>query len=104
MSGIAIGRLRQERKAWRKKHPFGYYARAAKHTDGSTNLLVWKCGVPGKAGTAWEGGTYKVTLTFTEEYPASPPTCAFTPIIFHPNVYGSGKICLSIIDPQKVCN
>ena len=27
MSGIATGRLREERKAWRKKHPFGFYAK-----------------------------------------------------------------------------
>ena len=41
MSGIATGRLREERKAWRKKHPFGFYARAGKNADGSTILMVW---------------------------------------------------------------
>jgi hypothetical protein len=44
MSGIAAGRLREERKAWRKDHPHGFYARASKNGDGSTvsvsNVLV----------------------------------------------------------------
>jgi|TARA_A100001015_G_scaffold265195_1_gene313362 ubiquitin-conjugating enzyme E2 I len=101
MSGIATGRLREERKAWRKKHPFGFYARAGKNADGSTNLMVWECGIPGKKGTPWEGGTYKLKMNFTEEYPASPPVCKFTPVIYHPNVYPSGTVCLSILNADK---
>jgi ubiquitin-conjugating enzyme E2 I len=38
MSGIAAGRLREERKAWRKDHPIGFFARATRNTDGSTNM------------------------------------------------------------------
>ena len=36
-----------------------------------------------------------------EEYPASPPKCKFDPVIFHPNVYPSGTVCLSILDENK---
>jgi hypothetical protein len=35
--------------------------------DGSTNLMKWECGIPGKAGTDWEGGLFRVTMEFTEE-------------------------------------
>jgi ubiquitin-conjugating enzyme E2 I len=101
MSGIATGRLREERKAWRKKHPVGFYARAGKNKDGSSNLLSWECGIPGKAGGPWEGGTYKLTMKFSEEYPAQPPTVKFTPVLYHPNVYPSGTVCLSILDVNK---
>ena len=101
MSGIATGRLREERKAWRKKHPVGFYARAEKNGDGSTNLLAWQCGIPGKQGTAWEGGTYKLEMKFSEECPAVPPICKFTPVLYHPNVYPSGTVCLSILDVSK---
>jgi hypothetical protein len=31
MSGIATGRLAEERKAWRKDHPFGFIARPTKN-------------------------------------------------------------------------
>jgi ubiquitin-conjugating enzyme E2 I len=39
MSGIALGRLQEERKNWRKDHPAGFYARPAKNDDDSTNMM-----------------------------------------------------------------
>eukprot|EP00158_Paraphelidium_tribonemae_P002516 Partr_v1_DN25435_c0_g1_i2_m53531 putative ubiquitin-conjugating enzyme len=48
MSGIAKIRLAEERKQWRKDHPHGFYARPRKSADGSMNLMVWDCGIPGK--------------------------------------------------------
>ena len=104
MSGLAVSRLRQERKNFRKDHPVGFFARPSRNADGSTNMLKWNCGVPGKAGTIWAGGTYKVDLEFTEDFPSTPPIARFKPVIYHPNVYGSGKVCLSIIDPSKTWN
>mgnify|MGYP000366928558 CR=1 FL=1 len=50
MSGITIARLRAERKAWRKDHPIDFFARPSRKADGSQNLMVWECGVPGKKG------------------------------------------------------
>jgi len=44
-TGISADRLRAERKQWRKSHPHGFYARATKNTDGSSNLFRWECGV-----------------------------------------------------------
>jgi hypothetical protein len=42
---------------------------------------------------------------FTEDYPNKPPLCKFKLVngkpLFHPNVYPSGKICLSILDADK---
>jgi ubiquitin-conjugating enzyme E2 I len=38
MSGIAAGRLAEERKAWRKDHPFGFTALPVKNEDGTMNL------------------------------------------------------------------
>jgi len=93
-------RLAEERKQWRKDHPYGFYARPTKQGD-ALNLLVWECGIPGKEGTPWEGGVYKVIMTFPEEYPAKPPKCKFDPPLFHPNVYPSGTICLSILNEEK---
>ena len=33
------------------------------------------------------GGTYKLKLEFSEDYPSKPPKVSFDPVIFHPNVY-----------------
>ena len=65
------------------------------------NLLVWECGIPGKKNTDWDGGIYKMILTFPEDYPTSPPLCTFKPALFHPNVYPSGNVCLSIINAHE---
>ncbi|EIN07180.1 ubiquitin-conjugating enzyme 9 [Punctularia strigosozonata HHB-11173 SS5] len=101
MSGICRTRLAEERKQWRKDHPFGFYAKPAKAADGSMNLMEWEVGIPGKQGTAWEGGVYKLVMIFPEDYPSKPPKCKFTPPLFHPNVYPSGTVCLSILDEEK---
>jgi hypothetical protein len=50
MSGIAVGRLTEERKNWRKDHPPGFYARPAKKEDNSTDIMSWETGIPGKDG------------------------------------------------------
>eukprot|EP01080_Neovahlkampfia_damariscottae_P012835 gene12835-7185_t len=98
---ICATRLVEERKAWRKDHPVGFYARPSKGLDGSQDITKWECGVPGKQGTIWEGGEYKVVLYFPSNYPVKPPICKFEPAIFHPNVYDDGKICLSIINEYE---
>eukprot|EP01135_Chromosphaera_perkinsii_P006909 Nk52_evm1s624 gene=Nk52_evmTU1s624 len=101
MSGIALGRLAEERKAWRKDHPFGFFCRPATNPDGSLNLKHWHCGIPGKENTIWEGGQYKLEMMFTDDYPSVPPKCQFKPPLFHPNVYPSGTVCLSLLDADQ---
>uniref|UniRef100_A0A2S2PTF1 SUMO-conjugating enzyme UBC9 n=1 Tax=Schizaphis graminum TaxID=13262 RepID=A0A2S2PTF1_SCHGA len=95
MSGIALTRLSEERKGWRKDHPFGFVAKPGKNPDGSLNLMVWECYIPGRKSTAWENGMYFLRMIFKDDYPSSPPKCKFEPPLFHPNVYPSGKYMLS---------
>ncbi|PWN90117.1 putative ubiquitin--protein ligase hus5 [Acaromyces ingoldii] len=101
MAGICRSRLAEERKQWRKDHPFGFVARPEKADDGSLNLLAWEVEIPGRKDTIWEGGVYKLKMMFPEEYPSKPPKCKFTPPLFHPNVFPSGTVCLSILDEEK---
>jgi len=98
---MAKERLLAERKRWRSDHPPNFYAKPEINDDGSVNLMRWRCGIPGRAGTSWEGGVYKLTLEFPDDYPTKPPKCQFTPLIFHPNVYPSGTVCLSILNAEK---
>ncbi|CAN1192007.1 SUMO-conjugating enzyme SCE1 [Linum perenne] len=100
--GIARGRLAEERKSWRKNHPHGFVAKPETLPDGNVNLMVWHCTIPGKAGTDWEGGYFPLTLNFSEDYPSKPPKCKFPQGFFHPNVYPSGTVCLSILNEDSV--
>jgi ubiquitin-conjugating enzyme E2 I len=102
MSGaLALGRLREERKAVRKDKPFGFWAKPGENEDGSQNMMKWQAGIPGKDGTCWAGGEYRLTMEFSEDYPTRPPKCQFHPVVFHPNIYPSGSVCLSILDAEK---
>jgi ubiquitin-conjugating enzyme E2 A len=64
------------------------------------NMFVFQAVIFGPDDTAWEGGTFKLLMEFTEEYPNKPPAVRFVSKIFHPNVYGDGKICLDILQNQ----
>jgi ubiquitin-conjugating enzyme E2 I len=98
MSGLARGRLAEERKNWRKDHPHGFFARPTTNPDGSMNLMKWECGIPGKKATVWDGGVYPLSIEFSEDYPTKPPLCKFPKGFFHPNIYPSGTVCLSILN------
>ncbi|GKT91088.1 SUMO-conjugating enzyme [Colletotrichum tofieldiae] len=81
-------------KQWRKDHPFGFFAKPQRNaTTGTLDLKVWECGIPGKEKTIWEGGLFKLTITF--------PEGKFVPPLFHPNVYPSGTVCLSILNEEE---
>ena len=35
--------------------------------------MKWKCFIPGREKTDWEGGFFPLTMEFSEDYPAKPP-------------------------------
>ncbi|CAK0828462.1 unnamed protein product [Prorocentrum cordatum] len=106
MASFASKRLAQERAAFKKDHPFGFYAKYAPNEDGKgQNVFKWNCGIPGRAKGPWEGAAYALTMEFTEDYPSKPPKCKFMQIngkpLFHPNIYPSGTVCLSILNEDE---
>ncbi|CAI2382446.1 unnamed protein product [Moneuplotes crassus] len=99
---ITRERLIQERKNWRKEHPHGFIAKPCKDPKtGSSDLYEWDCLIPGKKGSDWEGGNFRLIIQFPEEYPNKPPKCVFKPVLFHPNIYPSGTVCLSILNEDE---
>eukprot|EP00389_Voromonas_pontica_P006839 GDKH01010298.1.p1 GENE.GDKH01010298.1~~GDKH01010298.1.p1 ORF type:complete len:161 (+),score=21.08 GDKH01010298.1:141-623(+) len=98
---IAKKRLMQERTEWRKDHPTGFTAKFQVDEKGNQNVFVWECRIPGKKGGLWENGEFPLTMTFSEDYPGKPPKCQFAPVLFHPNVYPSGTVCLSILNEDE---
>jgi len=40
-------------------------------------------------------------MEFPEDYPAAPPKCKFSQVLFHPNIYPSGAVCLSILNEEE---
>mmetsp|Transcript_16787 Transcript_16787/g.63885 ORF Transcript_16787/g.63885 Transcript_16787/m.63885 type:complete len:200 (-) Transcript_16787:544-1143(-) len=64
------------------------------------NILLWQALIFGPEETPWEGGTFKLSMEFTEEYPNKAPTVRFLTKMFHPNIYNNGLICLDILQNQ----
>ena len=51
----------------------------------------------GPAETPFEDGTFRLVMHFEEQYPNKPPGVKFISQMFHPNVYGTGELCLDIL-------
>jgi len=64
-------------------------------------MFRWECGIPGKKGTHWQGGVFPLSIEFSEDYPTKPPICRFPKGFFHPNIYPSGTVCLSILNDSE---
>mmetsp|Transcript_58351 Transcript_58351/g.117209 ORF Transcript_58351/g.117209 Transcript_58351/m.117209 type:complete len:162 (+) Transcript_58351:74-559(+) len=97
---MASARLKQERKEWRKDHPPDYVAKPKNKADGSSDLMCWHCVIPGKKGSLWEDCKLTLEITFSNDYPMTPPVVKFVPLLWHMNVWSSGRICLNILNPE----
>eukprot|EP00798_Chlamydomonas_sp_ICE-L_P023995 gene23995-9568_t len=64
------------------------------------NIMMWSAVIFGPEDTSWDGGTFKLSLEFSEEYPNKPPVVKFKSHMFHPNIYADGGICLDILQNQ----
>ena len=92
MSTSARKRLIRDFKRMQNAPPQGVQASPLDNNVKAKQAVIF-----GPDDTPWEGGTFKLLLEFTEEYPNKPPAVRFLSKIFHPNVYADGKICLDIL-------
>ena len=84
-----------------KDRPYGFVARPDKKADGTADMFSWSCLIPGKEGTDWASAFYPVKMIFTNEYPQKPPRVELPANFYHPNIYPSGKVCLSILNGDQ---
>ncbi|GFH18675.1 ubiquitin_conjugat_2 domain-containing protein [Haematococcus lacustris] len=92
MASLALQRLAEERKIFRKTRQYGFQAKPTVRKDGSTDLFEWACVVPGKKGSYMEEGNFPVTIRFTEDYPSKPPAVFLPPGFLHVNVFDNGGV------------
>jgi len=63
--------------------------------------LNWIAIIFGPKDTPLYGGTFKLLLEFSEDYPDRPPIVTFcNSNIFHPNIYLDGKLCFDLLDKR----
>jgi ubiquitin-conjugating enzyme E2 I len=54
------------RKQWRRDHPFGFFAKPVRNSQGVMDLKKWEAGIPGKDNTIWAGGYFKLEVIFPD--------------------------------------
>ena len=69
------------------------------------NILKGYAMIIGPSDTIYENGFYLFEFNYPTDYPASPPTVMFRTnqnrIRFNPNLYVSGKVCISILNTWR---
>jgi ubiquitin-conjugating enzyme E2 D/E len=66
----------------------------------NNDLLNWEATIIGPTETPYEGGIFKLKILFPADYPFKPPKITFETRIYHPNINGTGGICLDILKDQ----
>ena len=92
MSSSARRRLVRDFKRLQADPPAGVTA-----APDDANILVWQAVIFGPDDTPWEGGTFRLEMNFSEDYPNKSPLVRFASQMFHPNIYADGQICLDIL-------
>jgi ubiquitin-protein ligase len=52
-----------------------------------TDLFHWAALIRGPAGTPFENGVFRLSITVPTQYPLEPPQVRFVTKVFHPNVH-----------------
>ena len=49
------------------------------------DIMTWNAVIFGPTDTPWEGGTFRLAVTFDEDFPNKAPKVVFLTKVFHPN-------------------
>lgn len=93
---LALKRINGELKDLQKE-PLGDLCSFLGPDLRSDDPFKWYAIITGPSDSPFEGGTFKILIEFTEDYPYKPPKVDFITKIYHPNISGSGEICLDIL-------
>eukprot|EP00762_Andalucia_godoyi_P004077 ANDGO_06322.mRNA.1 Ubiquitin-conjugating enzyme E2-17 kDa len=87
-----VRRLTKELSDFRSDPPFGCTA-----SPKGDNLMEWTATIQGPVDTPYEGGEFRLTVKFPDDYPFHPPRVTFDTRVYHCNISDSGSVCLDIL-------
>ncbi len=87
-------RLKGEQRLYTKKPP-----EMMRFKFDADNMMTIQGWILGPRDTVYEGGVFPITIKIPTNYPFEAPDVRFCDM-YHPNVYGSGMICVDILGSQ----
>jgi len=85
-------RLQRELQEMKSRSPTGCVA-----SPTGDDITRWDGVIDGPQDSPYEGGKFKLDITFTARYPFEAPKIVFKTKVYHPNISASGSICLDIL-------
>ena len=84
MAGIARSRLRRELQKLQENPQEGVISC---ELEAPKKILRWNAVISGRENCLFQGGKFKLSMEFSEDYPNRPPKVKFVSEVFHPNVH-----------------
>jgi ubiquitin-conjugating enzyme E2 D/E len=89
---MALRRIERELQELRRDPPTSCSAGPT-----GSDLFKWEGCIFGPDDSPFVGGVFHLTIQFPADYPFRAPHVQFKTKIYHPNINGSGLICLDIL-------